>query len=68
MSEIQVIDARPGVVVMSALVGNCDEVFEIRFVDDGTYRYLVRGHDVPRQIYQDALELAQVDRYDPEKP
>lgn len=62
---ITVEDATAGIPIMQALVGNCLDQFEIRFVEDGNYRYMVCGRHVPREVYLDALELAKVDRYEP---
>ena len=64
MKKINVEDARAGV-VMDALVGNCCSPFEIQFTEEDGVRYLVRDREVPREVYLDALHLAQVDRFDP---
>lgn len=54
--------------VMTALIGSCFEFFAIRRDDVGDYHYLVRGIDVPRQVFLDSLEIARADRFDPDDP
>jgi hypothetical protein len=64
MTQINVEDARAGVIVMNGLVGNCLEMFEIR-LHEGTFHYWVRNVEVPVETYRDALVLANLDRFDP---
>ncbi len=64
MPKIDVMDTRDGVIVMNGLVGNCMEMFEIRYLG-GTFHYWVRDLEVPLETYRDALQLASMDRFDP---
>lgn len=64
MTKIDVEDAKPGVIVMNGLIGNCAEMFEIR-IHEGSYHYWVREIEVPPEVYRDAFELATRDRYIP---
>lgn len=54
-----------GILIMDALIGNCDSLFAIEMVEDGNYRYLVRHQPVSRKVFLDALKIAKLDRYDP---
>ena len=56
------------IAVMTALIGSCYEHFAIRRDVAGEYHYLVRGVEVPRQVFLDAFEIARADRFDPDDP
>lgn len=66
--NIEVEDESAGTsVIIDALIGNDLCLFEILSCEHG-YHYVVRGQEVPRQVYLDALELAKHDRYEPDDP
>lgn len=64
---IHVEEERPGVPIMSALIGTCAENFEIRQLPTGKCEYWVRLWKVTEKVFMLALELAKADVFDPEK-